>query len=83
MKNQQQYREEIMEFCRNFINGSNKYLLDVIDNYRHLLTQIDIQQLNITQETFDIAFKIICRKLFNMRPADKSYIIPLLGFALT
>ena len=82
MKNQQQYREEIMEFCHNFINGSNKHLLDVIDNYRHLLTQIDIQQFNLTQETFDITFKNICRKLFDIRPADKSYIIPLLGVAL-
>ena len=80
---QQQHREEIMEFCRNFINGNNKHLLDVIDNYRHLFTQIDIQQLNLTQETFDITFKNICGKLFNMRPADNnSYIIPLLGFAL-
>ena len=38
--------------------------------------------MNLTQETFDIAFKNICRKLFDTRPADKSYIIPLLGFAL-
>ena len=83
MKNQQQYREEIMEFCRNFINGNNKHLLDVIDNDRHLLTQINIHQLNLTQETFDITFKNICRKLFDIRLADKSFIIPLLGFALT
>ena len=82
MKNQQQHREEFMEFCRNFINGNNKHLHAVIDNYRHLLTQIDIQHLNLTQETFDIAFKNICRNLFDTRPADKSYIIPLLGFAL-
>ena len=58
MKNHQ-HPEEIREFCRNFINGNNKHLLDVIDNYRHLLTQIDIQQLNLTQETFDITFKKI------------------------
>ena len=86
MKNhhQQQHREEIIEFCRNFINGGNKHLHDVIDNYRHLFSQINIKQLNLTQETFDITFKNICRKLFDIRPADnKSYIISLLGFALT
>ena len=82
----QQHREEIMEFCRNFINGDNKHLHDVIDNYRHLFSQIDIKQLNLTQETFDITFKNICGKLFDTRPDDadnKGYIISLLGFALT
>ena len=86
MKNHKQllYREEILEFCRNFINGGNKHLHDVIDNYRHLFSQIDIKQLHLTQETFDITFKNICGKLFNTRPSDnKSYIISLLGFSLT
>ena len=82
MKNQQQRREEITEFCHNFINGNYKHLNVVIDNYRHLLMQIDIQLLNLTQKTFDSSFKSICRKLFDIRPADKSYIISLLGFAL-
>ena len=79
----QQHREEIMEFCRNFINGDNKHLQDVIDNYRHLFSQIDIKQINLTQETFDITFKNICKILFNTRSAGSSYIIALLGFALT
>ena len=56
---------------------------NLIDNYRHLFAQIDIRQLNIKQEMFDRSFKNICRKLFNTRPTDKSYIIALLGFALT
>ena len=74
------HREEIVEFCRNFINGNNKHLHDVIVNYRHLLTQINIQHLNLTQETFDITFK----NIFDTRPADnKGYIISLLGLALT
>ena len=77
------HREEIMEFCRNFINGDNKHLHDIIDNYRHLFSQIDIQHLNLRQETFDHSFKNICKRLFNIRPADMSYIIALLGFALT
>ena len=77
-------REEIMEFCHNFINdGDNKHLHDIIDNYRHLFSQIDIQHLNLTPETFDHSFKNICKRLFNTRPTDKSYIIALLGFALT
>ena len=61
MSNRKQllYREEISEFCRNFINGGNKHLHDVIDNYRHLFSQIDIKQLHLTQETFDITFKNI------------------------
>ena len=87
MKNhqqRQQYREEILEFCRNFINGDNKHLHDVIDNYRHLFSQIDIKRLHLSQETFDITFKNICGKLFDTRPNNnKSYIISLLGFALT
>ena len=39
--------------------------------------------MNLTQEKFDSSFKRICRKLFDTRPADKSHIISLLGFALT
>ena len=46
---QQHHREEIKEFCCNFINGDNKHLHDVIDNYRHLFSQMDIKQLNLTQ----------------------------------
>ena len=76
-------RQEIEQFCRDFIKGGNMHLHNLIDNYRHLFSQIDIQRLNITQEMFDRSFKNICRKLFNTRPTDKSYIIALLGFALT
>ena len=76
MKNQQQHREEIEQFCRNYIKGNNKYLNDIIDNYRHLIIQIDIQQLNLTQETYDSSLKSISRKLFNSRPADERYTIP-------
>ena len=83
MNNLQQHRKEIEQFCHDFVKGGNIHLHNLIDNYRHLLTQIDIRQMNITQEMFDRSFKNICRKLFNTRPADKSYIIALLGFALT
>ena len=80
MKNR---REEIEQFCHDFVKGGNIYLHNLIDNYRHLFVQIDIRQLNITQEMFDRSFKNICRQLFNTRPTEKSYIIALLGFALT
>ena len=78
-----QRRKDIEQFCRDFLTESLRHLHDVIDNYRHLFTQIDIQQLNPTQETFDSSFKRISRKLFDTRPADRNYIISLLGFALT
>ena len=81
--NNLQYRKEIEQFCHDFVKGGNIHLHNLIDNYRHLLTQIDIRHMNITQEAFDRSFKHICRKLFNTRPADKSYIIALFGFALT
>ena len=79
----QQHREAIMKFCCNFINGDNNHLHDVIDNYQHLFSQIDIKQLNLTRETFDITFKNICKILFTTRSTGSSYIIALLGFALT
>ena len=78
----QQQREEIEKFCRDFLNGNNKHLHNVIDNYRHLLAQINIQQMNLTQETFARSFKSICRELFNVRPTHNGYVIPVLGFAL-
>ena len=85
MKNQQGRKEDIEQFCHDFLKEKKKsHLHDVIDNYRHLFDQIDIQQLNLTQETFGSSFNRICRKLFDTRPAaDRSYMISLLGFALT
>ena len=80
MKNR---RQEIEQFCYDFVKGGNIYLHNLIDKYRHLFAQIDIRQMNITQEMFDRSFKNISKRLFNTRPTDKSYIIALLGFALT
>ena len=81
MKNQQR-RQEIEQFCRDFLKGGNRHLHNLIDNCRHLLSQIDIRQMDITQETFERSFKNICKMLFSARPTGKSYIIALLGFAL-
>ena len=83
MKIQQDRKEDIEQFCRDNFKGRNRHLHGVIDNHRHLFDQDDIQQLNLTQETFDSSFKRIYSKLFDTRPADRNYIISLLGFALT
>ncbi len=83
MKKNQQRRQEIEQFCRDLFKGGNIHLHNVIDNYRHLFAQIDIRQMDITQETFDRSFKNISKMLFNIRSTDKSYITALLGFALT
>ena len=80
MKNR---RQEIEQFCRNFLKGGNIHLHNLIDKYRHLFSQIDIRQMNITPEMFDRSFKNISKRLFNTRPTSKRYIIALLGFALT
>ena len=82
MKNQQ-LSEEIKQFCHDFLRKRKRHLHDVIDNYKHLFTQIDIKQLNLMEETFDSSFKRISGLLFDSRPANKNYIISLLGFALT
>ena len=75
--NNQQGSEDIERFCHDFLKERKRHLHNVIDNYRHLFMQIDIQQLNLTQETFDSSFKRISRKLFDTRPADRNYIISL------
>ena len=63
MKKNQQYRKEIEQFCHDFIKGGNIHLHNLIDNYRHLLSQIDIRRMNITQEMFDRSFKKYMQKI--------------------
>ena len=76
-------RRNIEQFCRDFFKGGNKQLHDIINCYEDELVMIDIEQLNLTQETFDTSFKLVCRELFNVRPAKyNAYIIALLGFAI-
>ena len=77
MINQQQ-RDEIEEFCRDFLMGNNKHLHNVIGNYRHLLAQIEIQQF--TEDTLDRSFQTICREVFTHR-VGSGYIIAILGFS--
>ena len=77
-----QCRNEIEHFCRDFFKGNNIQLYKVIDNYKHLLADINIQQMNLTQDTFSNSFKSICKELFRERSSANEYIIALLGFAL-
>ena len=73
----------IEQFCRDFFKGGNKQLHDIINCYEDKYAMIDIQQMNLTQETFDTSFKLLCRELFNARPTqNNAYIIALLGFAI-
>ena len=57
------------QFCNYFLKGNIRNLHGIIDiATRNILTQIDIQKLNLTQETFTSFFKDICRELFRVRP---------------
>ena len=76
-----QQRDEIETFCRNFLYGNNDQLNELIYNYRFILAQLDIQQIQFTQDTFDSSFKRICSEVFIHRPINNGYIIAILGFA--
>ena len=78
--NNQQQRDEIEEFCQDFLMGNNKHLHNVIDNYRHLLAQIDLKQLQLTEDTLDRSFQTICREVFTHRVGSGN-IIAILGFS--
>ena len=79
MKKQQQ-RDEVEQFCQEFLMGNNKHLHNVINNYRHLLAQIDIKQLQLTKDTLDRSFQTICREVFTHR-VGSGYIIAVLAFS--
>ena len=50
------HREEINLFCTNLFSGKNKHLYDVINSYTYMVTKIDIQQLNLSRDTFNESF---------------------------
>ena len=74
-------RKEIETFCLNLFNGDNKPLYEVISNYKHMIKDADIQELNLSQEIFNISFQRVCTELFKMRPAKDEYIVALLVYA--
>ena len=75
-------RDEIEKFCSNSLHCNNHQLHELINNYRHMLAQIDIQQMQFTKDTFDSSFQGICNKVFTHRPTSNGYIIVILGFAV-
>ena len=75
------HREEINLFCANLFSGKNKHLYDVINSYTYMVTKIDIQQLNLSRDTFNESFQRICKKMFSMRALhDDGYIMALLVY---
>ena len=77
--NNQHDRKYLEQFCYDFLNERNRHLNNVMDNYRQILAQINIQQLNLTKETFDSSFKSICKKMFNI---DKKLIKSILYYII-
>ena len=76
-------RNEIERFCRNFLQGNDHQLHQLITNYRHVLSQIVIQQMQFTKDTFDGSFQNICNEVFAHRHVSNGYIIAVLGFSET
>ena len=77
---QWQWRDEIEKFCCNFLQGNSHQLHGHISNYRNILAQIDIEQMQFTKDTFDGSFQRICNKVFTHRPVNNGYIITILEF---
>ena len=79
-----QRRTEIERFCYDFINGNNNntHLHHLIDDYRHLLAQIDIEKMNLSKDTFNSSFQTICADVFTIRSTHNAYIIAILGYAM-
>ena len=72
-------RNDIEQFCCDFLRGNNRQLRDIVDNYRPML---DIQQMRFTEDTFDDSFQRICEVLFKHRPVKNGYVIAMLGLAI-
>ena len=64
-----------------FLKGDNHQLHERFNNYRYMLARIDIQQMQLTQETFDSSFRSICSVVFIRTPVSNGYIIAVLGFS--
>ena len=74
------HRDEIEKFCRNFLHGNiHRQLHELIGNYEHVFSQIDIQQF--TQDPLDCSFHRICSEVFTHIPVSNGNIIVILGFS--
>ena len=67
-------RDEIAKFC------NNHQLHKAISDYKHILAQIDIQQIQFTNDTVNGSFRSIGNEVFTHRPVSNGYIIAILGF---
>ena len=76
-------RDKIERFCRNLLQGNDRQLHKLITNYRHVPSQIDIQQMQFTKDTFDGSFRNICNELFAHRHVSNGYIIDSTPVLLT
>ena len=75
-------RDKINCFCCDFFQGNNCQLHVIVADYNHVFTQIDIQCLRFTQDTFAATFQKICKLLFIARSEANGYVIAMLGFAV-
>ena len=76
-------RESIARFCWSVIDGRNKYVGDIIREYKHSIeSRIDIQGMNFKQETFSRDLTNICDVLFTIRRVHMSYIMAVLAFSI-
>ena len=76
-------RDEIGHFCRDLFRGGNQRVRDIVTDYKHLFVQMNMVQMDFTEETFSETLERICRKVFTCRtPVPTSYVIAILGYAL-
>ena len=75
---QRQQRNEIKAFCRDFLQGNDSTLHEILTPYRHMFIQIDIQ---FTEDTFTESFQRICYEAFPLKSPQQGYVVALLGFA--
>ena len=75
-------REDIAKFCSEFLLGNHRQIHEIINAEQFLLSKIDIQDLSLSEDTFNSCFKEICKQLFGIRPSRPAYITAVLGFAL-
>ena len=63
------------------ICSNSNQLNELIPNYRFMLAQLDIQNIQYTEDSFDSSFKRICSEVFIHRPVKNEYVIAIVGFA--
>ena len=73
------HRQRTIGFCHSILNGQNKQICDVIEEYN--FSPLNVAGLELTKDTFD-DFKHVCKELFKIRPVRISYIIPIFVYAL-